>query len=144
MKIHFYGAAQTVTGSQHLISINGRQILLDCGLFQGRRQDTYERNRKFWFDLSRIDAAILSHAHIDHSGNLPNLVKSGFRRSIYTTPASAHLANIMLMDSGHIQEMDAALCEPEARRKRDEPPIEPIYTLEDAAMVAQYFAAGGI
>ena len=139
MKIVFHGAAQTVTGSQHVLHVNGHTLLLDCGFYQGRRQESYERNRSFPYGPKRIDAAILSHAHIDHSGNLPNLVKSGFRRPIYATPATAHLANIMLLDSGHIQEMDAAYVN-KKRARRDEPPIEPIYTLEDAAMVAQYFA----
>ena len=86
---------------------------------------------------------ILSHAHIDHSGNLPNLVKSGYRGQIYTTPATAHLANLMLLDSGHIQEQDAAYVN-KKRAQRGEPPVEPIYTVEDAAMVAQHFAAGGL
>ena len=74
MQIEFLGAAQTVTGSQHLIHVNGKQILLDCGLYQGRRQDSYLKNRNFAFKPQEIDAVILSHAHIDHSGNLPNLV----------------------------------------------------------------------
>jgi metallo-beta-lactamase family protein len=139
MKIIFHGAAQTVTGSQHVLQVNGHTLLLDCGFYQGRRQESYQRNRSFPYGPGRIDAVILSHAHIDHSGNLPNLVKSGFRRPIYTTPATAHLANIMLLDSGHIQEMDAAFVN-KKRTRRDEPPIEPIYTFEDAAMVAQYFA----
>lgn len=139
MKITFYGAAQTVTGSQHVVQVNGRRLLLDCGFFQGRRQESYERNLSFPFDPKKIDAVILSHAHIDHSGNLPNLVKSGYRGPIYTTPATAHLSNIMLMDSGHIQELDAAYVN-KKRYRRGEPPIEPIYTLEDAALVAQHFA----
>ena len=79
MKIRFHGAAQTVTGSQHLLEVNGSRILLDCGLFQGRRSETYERNRNHPFDPANIDAVILSHAHIDHSGNLPHLVKHDFQ-----------------------------------------------------------------
>jgi len=79
MRISFYGAARTVTGSQHLIDVNGHRLLLDCGLFQGKRSEAYDRNQHFPFDPRSIDAVILSHAHIDHSGNLPNLVKSGFR-----------------------------------------------------------------
>jgi metallo-beta-lactamase family protein len=75
MKIYFDGAAQTVTGSQHLLSINGHNLLLECGFYQGKRQESYDRNRNFPFDPGTIDAMILSHAHIDHSGNLPNLVK---------------------------------------------------------------------
>lgn len=139
MKITFYGAAQTVTGSQHLVQVNGHRLLLDCGFFQGRRQESYERNLSLPFDPKKIDAVILSHAHIDHSGNLPNLVKSGYRGPIYVTPATGHLSNIMLMDSGHIQELDADYIN-KKRYRRGEPPIKPIYTLEDAGMVAQHFA----
>ncbi|MBU2496332.1 MAG: MBL fold metallo-hydrolase, partial [Candidatus Omnitrophica bacterium] len=79
MKIKFLGAAQTVTGSMHYLQINGSNILLDCGLFQGRRKESFERNRNLPFDASQVDAMILSHAHIDHSGNIPSLVSSGFR-----------------------------------------------------------------
>ena len=106
MKIHFYGAARTVTGSQHLLEINGKKLLLECGIFQGRRRDFYERNCCFPFDPREIDAVILSHAHIDHSGNLPNLVKQGYENPIYTTPPTAELAGIMLRDSAHIYEED--------------------------------------
>jgi metallo-beta-lactamase family protein len=140
MKISFHGAAQTVTGSQHLLEIDGRRLLLDCGMYHGKRQESYERNRNLPFDARRVDAAILSHAHIDHSGNLPNLIKNGFRGPIYATPATAHLANLMLMDSGHIQEADAEYVN--KKRLRDgEPPVEPLYTQEDAAFVAQFFDA---
>jgi metallo-beta-lactamase family protein len=138
MKITFDGAAQTVTGSQHLIEVNGKRLLLECGLYQGRRQESYDRNQNFPFDPAEIDAAILSHAHIDHSGNLPNLVKCGYTGPIYATPATAHLANIMLMDSAHIQEEDIKYLN-RKRSRRDEPPLEPIYTMEDASHVAQSF-----
>lgn len=138
MYINFHGAAQTVTGSQHLLEINGYRLLLDCGLYQGRRKDTYERNRTFPFDPATLDAVILSHAHIDHSGNLPNLVKSGFQGPIYTTPATAHLSNIMLLDSAHIQEQDAEYLN-KKKSRRGEALVEPLYTQEDAAHVAQYF-----
>jgi metallo-beta-lactamase family protein len=138
MQIHFHGAAQTVTGSQHILSINGHTLLLECGLFQGKRKDTYDRNRNFGYDPTEVDAVILSHAHIDHSGNLPHLVKKGYRGPIYTTPATGHLANIMLLDSGHIQEADVKWVN-KRRRKRREPLIEPLYTQEDAAHVAQFF-----
>jgi metallo-beta-lactamase family protein len=134
MQITFHGAARTVTGSQHLLRVNGRQILLECGMYQGHRQDSYERNRLFPFDPAKLDAVILSHAHIDHSGNLPNLVKNGFDGPIYATKATAHLANIMLMDSAHIQEADAAYI----KKKRSER-VEPLYTQEDAAQVAPLF-----
>lgn len=138
MRITFHGAARTVTGSQHLLEINGHRLLLECGLFQGRRKESYQRNRQLPFDPRRIDAVILSHAHIDHSGNLPNLVKDGFAGPIYATPATAHLGNLMLMDSGHVQESDAEFAS-KKNLKRGEPPAEPLYTLEDAAQVAQYF-----
>ena len=138
MKIRFHGAAQTVTGSQHLLEVNGYRLLLECGLYQGRRKEAYQRNRNFQFDPGKIDAVLLSHAHIDHSGNLPHLVKSGYRGPIFTTDASAHLANLMLLDSGHIHESDADFYN-KKRRRPNEAPIEPLYTIEDAAQVAQYF-----
>jgi metallo-beta-lactamase family protein len=106
MKITFHGAARAVTGSQHLIEVDERRILLDCGLFQGKRSEAYDRNRRLPFDASRVDVVILSHAHIDHSGNLPILVKAGFRGDIYTTFATQELCGAMLLDSAHIQERD--------------------------------------
>ncbi len=138
MRIEFLGGAQTVTGSQFIVKANGKQVLLDCGLFQGRRAESYERNQKLPFDPRAIDAAILSHAHIDHSGNLPNLVKNGYQGLIYTTDASAHLANIMLMDSGHLQELDAEYVN-KKRARRGEEPMEPLYTIEDAIAVGKHF-----
>lgn len=131
MKITFNGAAQTVTGSQYLLEVNGKKLLLDCGLFQGHRRDFYERNRSFSFDPTTLDAVVLSHAHIDHSGNLPNLVKSGFSGPIYSTPPTAALGNIMLRDSAHIQEEDAVYANKKNAR-RGEPAVEPLYTTEDA------------
>jgi len=138
MKIHINGAAQTVTGSQYLLEVNGSRILMECGLFQGRRDETVERNRIFRFDPKTIDAVLLSHAHIDHSGNLPNLVKQEFGGPIYTTDATADLADVMLQDSGHIQEADAEFIT-RKRLQRGEPPVEPLYTLEDAERVAGHF-----
>ncbi len=137
MRINFLGAAQTVTGSRHLLEINGSRLLLECGLFQGRRKDTYERNQNLPFDPLTIDAVILSHAHIDHSGNLPNLVKNGYQGPIYATRATADLADVMLRDAGHIQEYDVQFVN-KRRAKRGEPPIEPIYTIADAEEVSQY------
>lgn len=138
MRITFHGAARTVTGSQHLLEINGHRLLLECGLYQGHRKDYYDRNRNFPYDPRKVDAVILSHAHIDHSGNLPHLVKEGYRGPIYATDATAHLSNLMLLDSGHIHESDAEYLN-RKRNRRGEPPIEPLYTKEDASMVAQYF-----
>ncbi len=138
MQITFDGAAQTVTGSQYLFEINGNKILLECGLYQGKREESYERNQKFPYNPSSIDAVILSHAHIDHSGNLPNLIKQGYNGPIYATPATVHLTDIMLRDSGHIQEYDIQYVN-KKRAKHGLPSVEPIYTLEDAARVTDYF-----
>jgi metallo-beta-lactamase family protein len=139
MRINFHGAAHTVTGSQHLLEINGNKLLLDCGLYQGRRADTYSRNLNFRFEPRDLDAVILSHAHIDHSGNLPNLAKQGYEGPIFATPATADLAAIMVADSGHIQEADAEFVN-KKRAQRGEDPIEPVYTKEDAEAVAGMFA----
>jgi len=140
MQINFHGAAHTVTGSQHLLEINGAKLLLDCGLYQGKRSESYERNLNFHYDPRKVDAVILSHAHIDHSGNLPNLVRQGYTGPIYATRATAELSNIMLLDSGHIQEADANFVNKKQAR-RGNGPIQPIYTQSDAAEVAQYFKA---
>ena len=138
MHIQFCGAAQTVTGSQYLIHINNQTLLLECGMYQGRRQDTYDRNRNFFYDPRKLDAMILSHAHIDHSGNLPHLIKNGYTGPIYCTPPTASLADIMIRDSGHIQEADAAYLN-KHRARKGLPPVEPLYTLHDAEQVTQYF-----
>src|SRR5574339_173079 len=138
MKINFHGAAQTVTGSQHLLEINGHRLLLDCGLYQGRREDTYARNLKFAYDPRKVDAVILSHAHIDHAGNLPNLVQDGYEGPIYATRATVDLATIMLADSGRIQESDAEFVN-KKRMLRGEPLIEPLYTEADAQRAAELF-----
>jgi metallo-beta-lactamase family protein len=138
MKIYFHGAAQTVTGSQHLLEINGKMLLLDCGLYQGSRKKSYVINKKFKFAAHKLDAVILSHAHIDHVGNLPNLVKSGYNGPVYATPASAHLADAMMRDSGKIQEHDAAYINKKRRRRGDDQ-VEPLYTMEDAEVASQHF-----
>jgi metallo-beta-lactamase family protein len=138
MKIQFDGAAQTVTGSQHLLEVNGKKLLLDCGLFQGHRQEYYDRNQNFFYDPKSIDAVVLSHAHIDHSGNLPNLVKSGFSGPIYSTPPTASLGQIMLRDSAHIQEEDSVYANKKNSR-RGEPPVEPLYTTEDAIEACEHY-----
>ncbi|HSK65689.1 MAG TPA: MBL fold metallo-hydrolase [Anaerolineales bacterium] len=140
MRIHFHGAAQTVTGSQHLLEINGHRLLLDCGLYQGRRSETYERNLNFAHDPRKVDAVILSHAHIDHAGNLPNLVRNGYEGPIYATRATVDLSTIMLADSGRIQESDAEFVN-RKRLARNEEPIEPLYTEADAARASQLFHA---
>ncbi|MBI3194355.1 MAG: MBL fold metallo-hydrolase [Ignavibacteriae bacterium] len=140
MQIEFLGAAQTVTGSMHLLHINGKRILLDCGLFQGRRAESTERNRTFPFEPESIDAVILSHAHIDHSGNLPGLVKQGYSGPIFCTNATKDLCNIMLADSAHIQEKDAEFIN-KKHAKRHEPLVEPLYTPEDAVRAMESFQA---
>jgi metallo-beta-lactamase family protein len=138
MKITFCGAARTVTGSSYLLDINGQKLLLECGLFQGRRNDTYQRNLNFQFRPNEVAVAILSHAHIDHSGNLPNLVKHGYRGPIYATSATADLADVMLRDSGHIQEADAIFVN-KRRALQNLPPVQPLYTVADAERVAPLF-----
>ena len=125
-----YGAARNVTGSRHLLDINGYRILLDCGLFQGRRADTYERNLHFPFDARSLNAVIISHAHMDHLGDLPNLVKQGFSGDVHCTSATLDLANIMLMDSANIQEGDIDYVN-KVRRRRNEPAVEPLYVKAD-------------
>jgi len=138
MKIRFLGADQTVTGSMHLIEVNDQKLLLDCGLYQGKRSETYDVNQKFPFNPKSIDAVILSHAHIDHSGNLPNLVKQGFSGPIYATAATADLADIMLRDSGHIHEWDIQYVN-RKRKKKGLPPVEPLYTTRDAIQTIPFF-----
>jgi metallo-beta-lactamase family protein len=135
MRINFHGAAHTVTGSQHLLDINGHRLLLDCGLYQGKRSETYIRNLNFPYDPRSVDAVILSHAHIDHCGNLPNLVQDGYEGPIYAVPATVDLATIMMADSGRIQESDAEFVN-RKRLARGEELIEPLYTEADAQRAA--------
>ncbi len=138
MQIQFCGGAQTVTGSQHLLTINGRKILLECGLFQGRRKDTYEKNKNFLYDPRDIDVMVLSHAHIDHCGNIPNLVKHGFEGPIFATAATVDLCQIMLRDSAYLQEKDVEWVN-KIRKRKHEPPIEPLYTIEDVEQAMPSF-----
>ncbi|NNL21372.1 MAG: MBL fold metallo-hydrolase [Ignavibacteriaceae bacterium] len=138
MQIQFIGGARTVTGSQHLLSINGKKILLECGLFQGRRKETYEKNKSFIFNPAEIDTLILSHAHIDHSGNIPNLVKNGFRGPIFATAATVDLCQIMLRDSAHLQERDIEWVN-KKRKKKKLDPIEALYSFEDVETAMQQF-----
>jgi metallo-beta-lactamase family protein len=127
--VTFWGATRTVTGSMHQLTVNGKTVLLDCGLFQGRRAEAFQRNRDFPFQAKDIDAVILSHAHVDHCGNLPNLVRRGFSGPIYCTPATRALAAVMLGDAAKIQEEDATFLN--RHRTRDEPKVEPIYEARD-------------
>lgn len=138
MKITFHGAARAVTGSQHLIEVSGKRILLDCGLAQGRRQESERLNREYSYEPASVDAVILSHAHIDHSGKLPGLVKNGFRGSIFSTAATRDLAAVMLPDSAHIQQADTQYINKKRARDGLEP-IEPLYDLEDALSAIEKF-----
>jgi len=133
MKIAFHGAARTVTGSKHLLTLNNcKKILLDCGLFQGMGIDTDRLNKEFGFNAAEVDAMILSHAHIDHSGLIPKLAKEGFKGSIYCTPATKELAIVLLQDSAEIQESDVYYSN-KKRKAQGEPLQQPLYTKEDAA-----------
>ncbi|MBL0257278.1 MAG: MBL fold metallo-hydrolase [Bacteroidetes bacterium] len=139
MKITFHGAARTVTGSKHLITLDsGLKILLDCGFFQGHGADTDPMNRHFGFDPATVDILILSHAHIDHSGNIPNLVKQGFSGKIFCTAATHDLAAIMLADTAHIQENDIKYVN-KKRAKKDLAPFTPIYNLQDVENAMENF-----
>jgi metallo-beta-lactamase family protein len=138
INIGFYGADRTVTGSRHLININGYKLLLDCGLFQGRRAETYERNLHFAFDPKSINSVIISHAHMDHLGDLPNLVKQGFSGDVNCTSATLDLANIMLTDSANIQESDIEFVN-KVRHRHNEPPMEPLYDTADIPPTLKLF-----
>ncbi|MHB8523931.1 MAG: MBL fold metallo-hydrolase [Limisphaerales bacterium] len=140
MQIHFFGAARTTTGSMYLLEINGQRLLLECGLFQGRREESIERNRNFPFDPAQINAVILSHAHIDHCGNLPNLCRQGFTGNIYCTFATRDLASIMLEDSAEIQRADAEFIS-RKRAKKNLPPVEPLYTANNAEKAVRQFVS---
>jgi metallo-beta-lactamase family protein len=140
MRIHFLGATRTTTGSLYLLELNGQKLLLECGLFQGRRGESIERNRNFPFDPKQIDAVVLSHAHIDHCGNLPNLCRQGFEGNIYCTFATRDLASIMLEDSAQIQRDDAAFVS-KKRAKHNLPPVEPLYSAGDAERAVRQFVS---
>jgi metallo-beta-lactamase family protein len=131
MELQFWGAAQTVTGSMHLLKVNGYNILLDCGLYQGSRKEAFERNRNFPFEPNEIDALIVSHAHIDHTGNIPTLVKNGYQGPIWATAATRDLCALMLPDSAHIQESDVRYVN-KKRQRQGKNLFEPLYTQADA------------
>jgi metallo-beta-lactamase family protein len=145
MKLTFWGAARTVTGSMHEVRSGGDTVLLDCGLYQGRRKEAFARNRDLPFRGDRVRAVVLSHAHIDHSGNLPNLVRNGFSGPIFTTPATSDLCEAMLMDSAFLQEKDAEFLNHRAERRQSigvpngHEPVEPLYTHEDAEKTLPLF-----
>jgi len=132
MKIAFHGAARTVTGSKHLITLkDGKKILLDCGMFQGMGSATDEMNRNLGFNAAEVDVMILSHAHIDHSGLIPKLVKEGFKGSIFCTLATKDLASVLLEDSAEIQENEVKY-QNKKRKAQGEPLLQPLYSKQDA------------
>ncbi|MBI5090842.1 MAG: MBL fold metallo-hydrolase [Candidatus Hydrogenedentes bacterium] len=134
MKITSYGAAQEVTGSKHLVEINGHRILLDCGMFQGKRSESDLKNRSLPFAPNSLDAVIVSHSHVDHIGVLPMLSKYGYRKRIYSTPATRDLSSLMLLDSAHIQAKDA-----EWLSKKNRDFVAPLYTAEHASETMKLF-----
>ncbi|MEY4703457.1 MAG: hypothetical protein RIR96_1354 [Bacteroidota bacterium] len=139
MKIAFHGAAQTVTGSKHIITLsNGKKILLDCGMFQGMGHETNELNRHFGFEPAEITYMILSHAHIDHCGLLPKLIKEGYNGKVYSTPATKDLAKVLMEDSAGIQEQDIKY-ENKRRSLLGLPYLKPLYTTEDALIASDRF-----
>ncbi len=147
MKLTFWGAARTVTGSMHEVAVNGKRYLLDCGLYQGRRKEAFDRNINFPLPPSSVDAVVLSHAHIDHSGNLPTLVKKGYNGPIYATPPTCDLCDAMLRDSAYLHEKDAAFLNKRRGRRRALDPaaedgeVEPLHTMEDAERALKLFRA---
>jgi len=145
MRLTFLGGARTVTGSMHLLTLRSEKILLECGLFQGHRKEAEQKNRHLPFDPQSIDALVLSHAHIDHSGNIPTLVKRGFDGPIYSTVASLDLASLMLRDSAYLHEKDVEyvnkkhLRQGESPSQRGGPLVEPLYRIEDALRCLENF-----
>ena len=139
MKITFYGAAQTTTGSRHLVEANGKRILLDCGLYQGRRKEAFEKNRNLPVDASSIDYVILSHAHIDHSGNLPQLVRQGFRGRVFARQSTVELCNVLLRDSCFLQKRDLEYVN-KKRRRDGKKLFEPLYDERDVDILMQLFS----
>lgn len=147
MRLTFWGAAQQVTGSMHGITVDNELHLLDCGLVQGHRKEAFEVNKQFPFDPAKVSSVVLSHAHLDHSGNLPTLVQQGFSGSIHATPATAELCQYMLADSAHIQESDAEYLTRRSQKRRAvgvqdaSVAVQPLYTTEDAAQASRQFSA---
>ena len=140
VKIHYMGATRTTTGSMYLVEVNGHRILPECGLYQGRREESIRRNREFSFDPTTLDAVVLSHAHIDHAGNLPNLCRMGYQGNIYWTFATRDLCAVMLEDSARVQLADSQHVSRQ-RAKQGLPPVEPLYTVEDAEKATRQFVA---
>src|SRR5690606_8782353 len=141
MRLRFLGAAEEVTGSLLLVEVEGGTLIVDCGMFQGRREETRRRNGKLPQEAVEASAAILTHSHIDHSGNLPTLVKSGFTGSIYSTHATVNLCTYMLRDSARIQASDATYLNRKFGRDRDWVPVVPLYDEEDVLLALDRFVA---
>ena len=138
MILQFFGAAKTVTGSMHLVEANGHRVLLDCGMVQGKRQEARKQNSEFPFDVKSIDALVLSHAHLDHSGKLPMLAKLGFNNSIFSTSATRDLCSAMLRDSASLQEMDTKYVN-KLNAEKGLPFIKPLYTVRDVTTTLSLF-----
>ena len=138
INLTFLGAAQTTTGSMHLVEANGLRILLECGLFQGHRKEAFEKNRQLPIDPATLDAVVLSHAHIDHSGNLPTLARHGFKGKVYSTPATYDLCDIMLRDSAFIQMHDLEIVN-KKRAQQGKHLFEPLYEQEDVNKILSRF-----
>ena len=134
-----YGATEEVTGSKHFLQIGDQQIMVDCGAFQGKRKEAEEKNRNWPFDAAKITGAILTHAHFDHSGLIPVLIKKGFNANIYTTPASRDLASLIMMDSAHIQAKDIEYLKKKAAKRGETFDKEPLYVESDVVDALQYF-----
>src|ERR1700759_109997 len=141
MKIAFHGAARVVTGSKHLLTLNnGKKYLLDCGMFQGMGNQTDVLNRNWGFTPAQVDTMILSHAHIDHTGLIPKLVKDGFQGKIYCTPATKELTGILLEDSAGIQEDEVKFAN-KRRKAEGQPYLTPLYTEDDAKKALDHFVS---
>ena len=140
MKISFLGAAETVTGSNHLVEAAGKKFLVDCGMYQGKIVEEYDNSSPFLFDINTIDFMLLTHAHIDHSGRIPKLYNEGYRNPIYATKATCDLCKIMLPDSGHIQETEIEW-KNRKRLREGKDPLPPLYTAEEAEKCLEIFKA---
>ncbi|MCJ7497443.1 MAG: MBL fold metallo-hydrolase [candidate division Zixibacteria bacterium] len=138
MKIKFLGGTKSVTGSMHILESEGKKVLIDCGLFQGRREESNQRNKSLPFEPQSIERMVLSHAHLDHSGNIPTLVKNGYRNTIYSTFATRDLCLLMLRDSANLQEKDAEYLN-KRNEKKGAQIISPLYTVEEAEKSLEQF-----
>jgi metallo-beta-lactamase family protein len=140
-----FGAAEEVTGSKHLLELNGRKVLLECGMFQGKRAEARKRNQVLPFDGAAIDAALLSHGHFDHCGNLPSLIKAGFQGTIHSTSATRDISSLVLLDSAHIQAKDAEYFNNRRQGKKDQEraEVEPLYTEDDVIHTLDHFMSHG-